>query len=168
MHRAFGVEHSRSRFFDEHATRLSEIDDFLALAKKQWKAKLFFELGYLLAECRLADIQSDRCAREIQFFGQNDDSVQVTYFNVWIQHLKPPMAAQVIGLARSFVTKGLGLSGTEVGNFHSMWKLSSVVNLGTSFEAEPQVYNVFAVVPLGATVSNRLILREKSARREDV
>ena len=49
-----------------------------------------------------------------------------------------------------------------------MWKMSSVVNLGTSFAAEPQVYNVFALVPLGSTVSNQLILREKSARREDV
>ena len=49
-----------------------------------------------------------------------------------------------------------------------MWKLSSVVNLGTSFGAEPQVYNVLALVPLGSTVSNQLILREKSARREDV
>ena len=49
-----------------------------------------------------------------------------------------------------------------------MWKMSSVVNLGTSFAVEPQVYNVFALVLLGSTVSNQLILREKSARREDV
>ncbi len=49
-----------------------------------------------------------------------------------------------------------------------MWKLSSVVNLGTSLGAEPQVYNVFALVLLGSAVSNQLILREKSSRREDL
>ena len=41
--------------------------------------------------------------------------------------------------------------------------MSSVVNLNTPFGAEPQVYNVFALVPLGATVSNRLILQAKSS-----
>ena len=56
MHRALGVEHSRSCFLHEHATRLTEIRDFLAVANKKLKAKLFFELGYLLGECRLADM----------------------------------------------------------------------------------------------------------------
>ena len=56
VHGAFGVEHSRPRFLDEHASRFTEIDDFLALAEKQWKAKTFFELGHLFAECRLANI----------------------------------------------------------------------------------------------------------------
>ena len=49
-----------------------------------------------------------------------------------------------------------------------MWKLSSVVNLNTPLGQEPQVYNVFALVPLGAQVSNRLILRQKSTGREDL
>ena len=49
-----------------------------------------------------------------------------------------------------------------------MWKMSSVVNLGTSSAVEPQVYNVFALVLLGSAVSHQLILREKSSRREDV
>lgn len=49
-----------------------------------------------------------------------------------------------------------------------MWKMSSVVNLGTSSALEPQVYNVFTLVLLGSMVSNQLILREKSSRLEDV
>ena len=46
--------------------------------------------------------------------------------------------------------------------------MSSVVNLGTSFGAESQVYSVIALVLLGATVSNQLILGEKALVAEDV
>jgi hypothetical protein len=168
VHRTLGVEHSRSCFLHEHATRLSEVRDSLAVANKKLKAKLIFEYGYLLGQGRLADVQPLGRAREIQFFGQNDDCVQVTHFDVWEQHLKPPMDRSSTRACTFIRHQRTRLSGTQVGNFHSMWKLSSIVNLNTPFGREPQVYNVSALVPLSATVSNPLILREKKASREDM
>jgi hypothetical protein len=41
----------------------------------------FFEVGNLFAERRLRYVQSVRGPREVQFFGQGNDCVQVTYFN---------------------------------------------------------------------------------------
>jgi len=49
-----------------------------------------------------------------------------------------------------------------------MWKRRNVVNLGTSSQQNLKIYNVFALVPLGSTVSLQLTVRGKSARREDV
>jgi hypothetical protein len=43
---------------------------------------LFFEVGNLFAERRLGDVQSVRGSREVPLFGQDNDGVQVAYFEV--------------------------------------------------------------------------------------
>jgi hypothetical protein len=45
------------------------------------KSVVFFDLGNLFAECRLGDVQSVGSPREVQLFGQDNDCVQVTYFD---------------------------------------------------------------------------------------
>jgi hypothetical protein len=41
-----------------------------------------FDLIYLFAESRLGDVQSVGGPSEVQLFGQDDDCVEVTYFNL--------------------------------------------------------------------------------------
>jgi hypothetical protein len=41
-----------------------------------------FDLIYLFAESRLGDVQSVCGPSEVQLFGQDDDCVEVTYFNL--------------------------------------------------------------------------------------
>ena len=43
---------------------------------------LFFDLSDLSAERRLGEVQSVGGPRKVQLFGQDNDCVQVTYFNV--------------------------------------------------------------------------------------
>ena len=43
---------------------------------------LLFDLSDLFAECGLGDVQSVGGPREVRFFGQHNDCVQVTYFEV--------------------------------------------------------------------------------------
>ena len=54
------------------------------------KSMLFFDLNDLFAECRLSDVQSVRGPREVQLFGQDDDCVQVTDFEVGEHCSKTP------------------------------------------------------------------------------
>jgi hypothetical protein len=43
---------------------------------------LFFEVGNLLAERGLGDVQSVRSPREVPLFGQDNDGLQVADFNL--------------------------------------------------------------------------------------
>ena len=52
------------------------------------KSVVFFDLGNLFAECRLGDVQSVGSPREVQFFGQDIDCVQMTDIEVG-EHGKP-------------------------------------------------------------------------------
>ena len=45
------------------------------------KSDLFFDLSDLSAERRLGKVQSVGRPREVQLFGQDNDGVQITYFN---------------------------------------------------------------------------------------
>jgi hypothetical protein len=60
-----------------------------------------FEVGNLFAERRLGYVQSVCGSREVQFFGQDDDCVQVTDFEVG-KHCSNP---QVVEISR-FVPRG--------------------------------------------------------------
>ncbi len=55
------------------------------------KSVVFFDLGNLFAECRLGDVQSVGSPREVQFFGQDIDCVQVTDIEVG-EHCSKPQA----------------------------------------------------------------------------
>ena len=55
------------------------------------KSMLFFDLGDLLAERRLADAQSLRSTREVKFLRQDNDGVQVTHLSVG-EHFSKPLS----------------------------------------------------------------------------
>jgi hypothetical protein len=61
----------------------------LFLASEQMKSKLFFDLSDLSAERRLGKVQSVGGPREVQLFGQDNDGVQMTYFNPGEHSSKP-------------------------------------------------------------------------------
>jgi len=46
------------------------------------KSVVFFDLSDLFAECRLGDVQSVGGPSEVQLFGQDNDRLQVTYFDL--------------------------------------------------------------------------------------
>ena len=81
----------RASLFDEDTSSVSEFDNPFLVASEQTKSKLFFDLSDLLAERRLADAQSLRSVREVEFLGQNNDCAQVTHFNIG-EHCSKPLS----------------------------------------------------------------------------
>jgi hypothetical protein len=91
MNSPLHVRERRASLFDEDTSSVSEFDNSFLVASEQMKSKLFFDLSDLLAERRLADAQSLRSVREVEFLGQNNDCVQVTHFNVG-EHCSIPLS----------------------------------------------------------------------------
>ena len=55
------------------------------------KSMLLFDLSDLFAECSLGDVQSVGGPSEVQLFGQDNDRLQVTYFDLG-QHPSKPLS----------------------------------------------------------------------------
>jgi hypothetical protein len=67
---------------DEDTPGIREFHKPSFIASEQVKSMFCFEVGNLFAERRLGDVQSIRGPREVPLFGQNNDCVQVTDFEV--------------------------------------------------------------------------------------
>jgi hypothetical protein len=74
----------RTSIFDEDTPSVGELhmDNPSIIASKQAKSKLFFDLSDLSAERRLGEVQSEGGLREVQFFAQGNNRVQVAYLDV--------------------------------------------------------------------------------------
>jgi hypothetical protein len=95
------MEERRASLFDEGTSSIREFDNPSRVASEQAKSMLCFEVGNLFAERRLGYVQSVRGPREVQLFGQDDDCVQVTDFEVG-EHCSK---TQAVDTSR-FVTRG--------------------------------------------------------------
>jgi hypothetical protein len=89
MHGPFRMRERRAGLFDEETTCIGEFHNPSVVASEQVKSMLCFEVGDLFAERRLGYVQSVRGPSEVQLFGQGNDCVQVTYFNVGEHCSKP-------------------------------------------------------------------------------
>ena|ERR1700687_602734 len=89
MNSPLHMRERRASLFDEDTSSVTEFHNPFLVASEQMKSMLFFDLSDLLAERRLADTQSLRCAREVKFLRQDNDCVQVTYINVGEHFSKP-------------------------------------------------------------------------------
>jgi hypothetical protein len=76
------MEERRASLFDEGTSGIREFHNPSCVACEQAKLMLCFEVGNLFAERRLGDVQSVRGPREVPLFGQDNDCVQVSYFEV--------------------------------------------------------------------------------------
>jgi hypothetical protein len=82
-------QQGRASFLDKNATRFGELDGSSLVASKEVKSVLFFEVGNLPAQSRLAYIQSESSSREIQFLSEDIDREKVADFNVGEHCSKP-------------------------------------------------------------------------------
>ena len=82
MHSSLRMGERQASLFDEDTPGIREFHNPSLIAGKQVKSMFFFEVGNLFAERRLGDVQSVRGAREVPFFGQDNDCVQVADFEV--------------------------------------------------------------------------------------
>jgi hypothetical protein len=82
MNSPLHMQERRASLFDEDTPGIREFHNPSLIAGKQVKSMFFFEVGNLFAERRLGDVQSVRGAREVPFFGQDNDCVQVADFEV--------------------------------------------------------------------------------------
>ena len=89
MHGPLRMRERRTGFFYENTPSIREFHNPSLVASEQMKSMLCFEVGDLFAERRLGYVQSVRGPREVQLFGQGNDCVQVTYFNVGEHCSKP-------------------------------------------------------------------------------
>jgi hypothetical protein len=78
------MQERRASLLDEDSPSVGEFhtDNPSIIASEQAKSMLFFDLSDLSAERRLGEVQSEGGLREVQLFGQDDDCVQVAYFDV--------------------------------------------------------------------------------------
>jgi hypothetical protein len=74
---------------DEDTPGIREFHKPSLIASEQVKSMFCFEVGNLFAERRLGDVQSIRGPREVPLFGQDNDCVQVTDFEVGKHHSEP-------------------------------------------------------------------------------
>jgi hypothetical protein len=72
----------QASLLDEDTPGIREFNSPSLITSEQVKSMLFFEVGNLLAERRLGDMQSVRGSREVPLFGQDNDGVQVADFEV--------------------------------------------------------------------------------------
>jgi hypothetical protein len=84
MNSSVHMQERRASLFDEDSPCVGELhtDNPSIIASEQAKSMLFFDLSDLSAERRLGKVQSVRGPCEVQLFGQDNDGVQVTDFNV--------------------------------------------------------------------------------------
>src|SRR3984885_9318463 len=94
MHSPLRMEERRASLFDEGTSGIREFHNPSCVASEQVKSMLCFEVRNLFAERRLGYVQSVRGPREVQFFGQDDDCVQVTDFEVG-EHWSNPLAVDI-------------------------------------------------------------------------
>jgi hypothetical protein len=78
----FYKQKSGAGFLNKNAARLGEFHGSSLVASEEVKSVMFFEVRNLSAESGLAYIQSESGSREIQFLGEDIDSVKVTDFDV--------------------------------------------------------------------------------------
>src|SRR5712691_8250024 len=85
------MQDRRASLCDEDSSSIGELhtDNPSIIASEQAKSKLFFDLSDLPAERRLSKVHSVGGPREIQLFGQDNDCVQMTYFNLGEHSFKP-------------------------------------------------------------------------------
>jgi hypothetical protein len=69
---------------DQDSPRVGEFDtdNPSIVASEQAKSMLFFDLSDLSVERRLSEVQSKDGLSKVQLFGQDNNRVQVTYFDV--------------------------------------------------------------------------------------
>jgi hypothetical protein len=91
MDRPLSVQHGRSGFLDEGPPGIREFHCPLLVADKEGVSKFLFELCYLLTKRGLGNVQPVGGTGEIQFFGQNNDCMQVTHFNISKQKEQTPI-----------------------------------------------------------------------------
>ena len=89
MHGSFRMRERRAGLLNEDTPCIREFHNSSLISGEQVKSVLGFEVGNLFAERRLGYMQSVRGPREVQLFGQGNDCVQVTYFNVGEHCSKP-------------------------------------------------------------------------------
>jgi len=82
MHSPFRMRERQSSFLDEDTPGIREFYNPSLIASEQVKSMFFFKISNLLAERGLGDVQSARGPREVPLFGQDNDGVQVAYFEV--------------------------------------------------------------------------------------
>jgi hypothetical protein len=82
VNRTFRMEKGRACFFHEGAPCIGEVDDPAFLTDKKPHLTLVFQFVNLFAERGLADAQDMSSSREVQFFGENNDRLQVTALDV--------------------------------------------------------------------------------------
>jgi hypothetical protein len=75
MNSPLHMQERRASLFDEDTPAIREFHNPSLIASEEVKSMLFFEVGNLLAECRLGDVQSVRGPREVPLFGQDNDCV---------------------------------------------------------------------------------------------
>jgi hypothetical protein len=91
MHSPLRMQERQASLLDEDTPGIREFHNPSLIASEQVKSMLFFEIGNLFAERRLGDVQSVRGPREVPLFGQDNDCVQVTDFEVG-EHCSKPQA----------------------------------------------------------------------------
>jgi hypothetical protein len=91
MNSSLHMQERRSSLFDEDSPSVGELhtNNPPIIASEQAKSMLFFDLSDLSAERRLGEVQSVGGLREVQFFPQDNDCVQVTDFEVGEHRSKP-------------------------------------------------------------------------------
>jgi hypothetical protein len=102
MHSPFGMQECQASLFDEDTPGIRKFHNPSRIASEEVKLMLFFEVGNLFAEGRLSDVQSVRGPREVTLFGQDNDCVQVTDFEVG-EHGSRPQAVKTSRLSHEVV-----------------------------------------------------------------
>jgi hypothetical protein len=82
MHSSLCIQERRPSLLDEDTAGLRQFHNPARIASEEMKLMLFFEVGNLLAERWLGNVQSVRSPCEVQFFGQDNHCVQVTDFEI--------------------------------------------------------------------------------------
>ena len=92
MHSPLRMRERQASLLDEDTPSIREFHDPSLIASEQVESVFSFEVGNLFGECRLGDVQSVRGPREVPLFGQDNDCVQVTDFEVGEHGSKPQEA----------------------------------------------------------------------------
>ena len=82
MDRTFSVKQCRARLLHKNAPCIRQLHLPALFMDKKGQAVQVFEFGDLPAERRLADMKSIGGSSEVEFFSQDGDRVEVTYFNI--------------------------------------------------------------------------------------
>ena len=85
------MQERRPSLFDEDSPCVGDLDpdNSAIIPSEEAKSMLSFDLSDLSAERRLGEVQSKGSLSEVQLFSQDNDRVQVTYFDVG-EHCSTP------------------------------------------------------------------------------